>query len=70
MIMSTVKDVWKKDERRIERIKDLLKTNPNFIIVWEHDYNLNKELCIKTIADKLKTFTKNNITNEIYTYSI
>ncbi len=68
--LSTVKDIWKKDERRIERIKDLLKTNPNFIIVWEHDYNLNKELCIKTIADKLKTFTKNNITNEIYTYSI
>lgn len=68
--VTKVKDVWEKDRNRIKRIKNILNTNPNFIIVWEYDYNFNKERCIKVVSEKLKEFINNKTTNEVYTYSI
>lgn len=49
-ISRTVKEQWKRDERRIAALK---KYGYNIIIVWEHEWNKNSQKVLKRIKDEM-----------------
>lgn len=48
----TMQEILEKDEKRLRHISDSLKCNS--IVVWEHDWNNNREACEQRILELMK----------------
>lgn len=59
----TAKEIWENDKRRINKLENNMNKKYKVIIIWQKDYQDNKEKVLKDLTNQIENYIKENKNN-------
>ena len=60
---STAKEIWENDKQRINKLENNMNKKYKVIIIWQKDYQDNKEKVLKDLINQIENYIKENKKN-------
>lgn len=59
----TAKEIWENDKQRINKLENNMDKKYKVIIIWQKDYQDNKEKILKDLTNQIENYIKENKNN-------
>ena len=57
------KEIWENDKQRINKLENNMDKKYKVIIIWQKDYQDNKEKVLKDLTNQIENYIKENKNN-------
>ena len=61
--IKTAKEIWENDKQRINKLENNMDKKYKVIIIWQKDYQDNKEKVLKDLINQIENYIKENTSN-------